>query len=82
MPRFKDANYDQVKMIPISFDRQILPDSFEFTLSRLIDNEPDLSRFQQHYSNDETGCAAYDPAIRKRSIFPTDLIPGTISRRY
>ncbi|HEB96537.1 MAG TPA: DDE transposase [Sedimenticola thiotaurini] len=68
MPRFKDANYGQVKMIPISFDRRILPDSFEFTLSRLIDNEPDLSRFQQHYSNDETGRTACDPAILLKII--------------
>ena len=68
MPRFKDANYDQVKMIPIAFDRQILPDSFEFTLSELIDNELDLSRFHQHYSNDETGCPAYDPAILLKII--------------
>ena len=68
MPRFKDVNYDQVKMIPIAFDRQILPDSFEFTLSELIDNELDLSRFHRHYHNDDTGCPAYDPAILLKII--------------
>jgi len=68
MPRFKDANYDQVKMIPVSFDQQILPDSFEFTLSKLIDNELDLGGFHQHYKNDDTGCPAYDPAILLKII--------------
>ena len=39
MARFKDYNYDQTKMIPISFDRQILPGTFEHSLTYLIENE-------------------------------------------
>lgn len=38
MARFKDYNYDQMKMIPVSFDKQILPGSFEYSLSYLIDH--------------------------------------------
>jgi len=45
MARFKDYNYDQTKMIPISFDRQILPGTFEHSLTYLIENELDLSIF-------------------------------------
>ena len=51
MARYKEYDYDQMKMIPISFDRQILPGSFEYPLSYLIDHELDLSVFDQHYCN-------------------------------
>ena len=63
MARYKDYNYDQSKLIPISFSRQILPGSFEYTLSHLIDHEIDLTPFDAKYRNDETGAPAYDPAI-------------------
>ncbi|PLX62141.1 MAG: transposase, partial [Sedimenticola selenatireducens] len=43
MARYKEYNYDQVKMIPVAFDRQILPGSFEYSLSYLIDHELDLT---------------------------------------
>ncbi|MBY0578810.1 MAG: hypothetical protein K2P57_07165 [Burkholderiales bacterium] len=33
----KDYNYDQSKLIPISYSRQILPGSFEYTLSHPFD---------------------------------------------
>jgi len=63
MARYKDYNYEQGKMIPISFREQILPGTFEHTLSYLIDNELDLSIFDQRYANDDNGRPAYDPAI-------------------
>jgi len=55
-------------MIPISFDKQILPGTFEYTLNYLIDNELDLSVFDDRYSNDDTGRPAYDPAILLKII--------------
>ena len=63
MPRYKDYDYDQMKMIPVSFNRQILPGSFEYSLSYLIDNELDLSALDQHYCNDDNGRPAYDPRL-------------------
>jgi transposase len=63
MGRYKEYSYDQMKMIPVAFDRQILPGSFEYSLSYLIDNELDLSAFDQHYSNDDNGRPAYDPRL-------------------
>lgn len=63
MARYKDYSYDQGKFIPIHFDRQILPGTFEYTLTYLIDDEIDLSVFEGRYRNDETGAPAYDPAI-------------------
>jgi transposase len=63
MARYKDYDYHQAKMIPIAFKDQILPDTFEYTLSYLIDHELDLSIFDDRYRNDETGRPAYDPAL-------------------
>jgi hypothetical protein len=45
MARYKHYDYSQGKFIPISFDKQILPGTFEYTIHYLIDNEIDLSVF-------------------------------------
>ena len=66
MARYEEYDYGQGKFIPIQFDRQILPGTFEHTLHYLIDNELDLSIFDLRYQNDETGATAYDPAIIRR----------------
>jgi transposase len=66
--RYKDYSYEQAKLIPISFQQQILPGTFEYTLSYLIDHEFDLSVFAARYRNDETGAPAYDPAILLKII--------------
>lgn len=63
MARFKEYDYNQSKMIPISFDRQILPGTFEYSLCYLVDHELDLSIFESSYKNDYEGRPAYDPAI-------------------
>ena len=61
--RYKEYSYEQNKLIPLSFSRQILPGTFEHTLNYLIDNEFDLSVFEQRYHNDESGAPAYAPAV-------------------
>ena len=63
MARYKEYSYAQGKFISIHFDNQILPNTFEYTLNYLIDNEIDLSIFEKRYNNDETGAPAYDPSI-------------------
>ena len=63
MARYQDYNYDKMKMIPVSYEKQILPGSFEHSLSWLIDEELDLSVFDQHYCNDDGGRPAYDPRL-------------------
>jgi transposase len=68
MARYKEYDYSQGKFIPIQFDRQILPGTFEYTLHYLVDNEIDLSIFDSRYRNDETGAPAYDPAILLKII--------------
>jgi transposase len=68
MARYREYNYSQGKFIPIFFDKQILPGTFEHTLHYLIDQEIDLSIFEGRYNNDETGAPAYDPAILLKII--------------
>jgi transposase len=68
MARYKDYNYSQGKFLPIFFDKQILPGTFEHTLHYLIDQEIDLSIFEGRYNNDATGAPAYDPAILLKII--------------
>ena len=37
MARYKHYDYAQMKLVPVSFEQQILPGTFEHTLSELID---------------------------------------------
>ncbi|WP_457572118.1 IS1182 family transposase, partial [Desulfovulcanus sp.] len=55
--------------ISIHFSKQILPGTFEYTLSHLIDHELDLSIFNDRFKNDDTGAPAYDPRILLKIIF-------------
>jgi hypothetical protein len=68
MARYKEYDYLQGKFIPIHFDWQILPGTFEYSLHYLIDSEIDLSAFDLRYRNDETGALAYDRAILLKII--------------
>lgn len=63
MPRFIDYDYNQMVMLAISFNRQILPGSFEHSLNYLIDQELDLSIFHHRFNNEDGGRPAYDPAL-------------------
>ena len=68
MARYKAYNYAQMKMVAVSYERQILPGTFEHTLNHLIDHDIDLAPFAARYVNDETGAPAYDPAILLKVI--------------
>lgn len=67
MARYKDYDYHQVKLLPVSYANQILPGTFEFTLNHIVD-EIDLSVFDARYNNDDTGAPAYDPRILLKII--------------
>ena len=81
MPRFKVYNYQQSVMVPVSFDRQILPGTFEYTLNFLVDNRLDLTIFHHKYRNDETGRPAYDPALLLKIVLMAYSRGVTGSRR-
>lgn len=63
MPKFKSYDYNQMVMVPVAFDQQILPGTFEHTISYLVDHELDLTIFHHRFKNDDNGRPAYDPAI-------------------
>ena len=47
MAKYKKYSYRQARFVPIHFDKQIIPGTFEYTLNYLIDNEIDLSLFDK-----------------------------------
>lgn len=68
MARYKEYDYGQGEFIAVCFEKQIVPGTFEYTLSYLVENEIDLSIFDKHYHNDVTGAKAYDPKIMLKII--------------
>jgi len=62
MARFKPI-HQGLKLLPVDFDRQVLPGSFEYALCHLVDHELDLSSFHARYKNDVEGAPAFDPAV-------------------
>jgi hypothetical protein len=63
MPRYKPVNLQQDAFVPLRFDRQILPGTFEYALHPLLEETVDLSAFDAHYANDAVGACAYHPKI-------------------
>lgn len=61
MARYKPV-HQGLKLLPVDFDRQVLPGSFEYALCHLVDKELDLSAFHCRYKNDGNGAPAFDPA--------------------
>ena len=57
MARYKPYSYEQTKLLPVSYDRQILPGTFEHTLSEVIETL-DMDLFESRYCNDATGAPA------------------------
>lgn len=61
MARYKPI-YTGLKLVPVDFDRQVFPGSFEHALCYLVDRELDLSAFHSRYKNDTEGAPAFNPA--------------------
>ncbi|MDR4460953.1 MAG: IS1182 family transposase [Nitrospirales bacterium] len=61
MARYKPI-HKGLKLLPVDFDRQVIPGSFEHALCHLLDHELDLSDLHARYHNDTEGAAAFDPA--------------------
>ncbi len=68
MARYKSYSYAQGKFIPVHFEKQLIPGTFEYSLNHLVDHELDLSIFDERYRNEETGATAYDPRILLKII--------------
>ena len=53
MPRFKDYNYKQSKLLVLNFEDQLQAGTFEYAIHYLIDNKLDLSIFHHHYKKNQ-----------------------------
>jgi transposase len=80
MARYKSYDVKQVTLVPVSFQDQIVPGSFEYALNEIIDEHIDMTPFETRYHNDETGCLAYDPAILLKIVL-FGYYKGIISSR-
>ena len=63
MAKYKHYDYSQMVMLPVSLEDQLMPATLEFAIHMLVETRMDLSRFDEKYSNDDTGRWAYDPKI-------------------
>jgi transposase len=61
MARYKNYDYRQRVLIPVSLEDQLMPGTLEFAIHTLVEKRLDLSIFEGKYRNDETGRPAYDP---------------------
>jgi hypothetical protein len=57
MPRYKPAQRNGM-FIPVVFEEQIQPGTFEFALHHLVDDELDLIALDAKFRNDATGASA------------------------
>jgi transposase len=80
MAKYKPSNEDQMVMLPISLQDQLVPGTLEHTINRLVDENIDLSVFDDRYKNDVTGAAAIHPKILLKVILLA-YAKGLISSR-
>lgn len=62
MARYKHIDTSP-RFLAVDLQRQLLPGTFEHALNHLLDRQMDLSCFDIRYRNDETGAAAFPPAM-------------------
>ena len=63
MAKYKSYTYSQTVLLPVSLEDQLMPGTIEFAIHTLVEERMDVSRFDERYNNDETGCKAYDPKV-------------------
>jgi len=68
MARYKPYKYDQMVMVPISFQNQLEPGTLEYTINELVELHIDLSVFGGRYQNDNTGARAIHPKLLLKVI--------------
>lgn len=68
MARYKPTDYSQGQFISVQFEHQILPGTFEHTLSYLVDNRVDFSFLDERRKNDGSGAPAYDPRVMLKIV--------------
>jgi transposase len=67
MARYKHIDTSP-RFLAVDLQRQLLPGTFEHALNHLLDHALDLTGFDNRFNNDETGAAAYPPAMLLKVI--------------
>lgn len=63
MARYKEYDYNQMRLLSVSLEGQLMPGTLEFAIHELLDSRVEITIFEGDYSNDLTGRKAYDPKI-------------------
>ena len=63
MVKYKAFDPHLSKLLPVRFSEQIVPGTFEYAVSWLVDHRMDLSGFDARYQNDVVGAPAYHPSV-------------------
>ena len=63
MAKYKSYNYSQTVMLPVSLEDQLMTGTIELAIHTLVEERMNISRFDERYRNDETGCKAYNPKV-------------------
>jgi hypothetical protein len=63
MANYKDTEGSRGLFLTVNLENQVLPGTFEWTMSRFIDTRVDFTGFDKRYNNDETGATAIQPQI-------------------
>ena len=66
MARYRDIDMS-ARLLPVSLEAQLVPGSFAHSVYHLV-GELDLSGFDAHYRNDESGAPAHAPAMLLRAV--------------
>jgi transposase len=80
MAKYKPSNENQMIMLPISLQDQLVPGTLEHSINRLVEENINLSVFDERYKNDVTGAAAIHPKILLKVILLA-YAKGMISSR-
>lgn len=68
MARYKPVDYSQGQFIPIAFEHQVLPGTFEYALNYIVDNKLDFKALDAARTNDDSGAPAYDPRVMLKIV--------------
>src|SRR4030042_7012570 len=63
MTRYRNYNYNQLMMVPVSLEEQLVPGTLEYAIHHVVEERLDLSSFDDRYCNDETGRKAIAPKV-------------------
>jgi len=68
MAKYKDYNYSQTLMVPVSLEEQLVPGTLEYAIHHIIEYRFDISSFNRRFSNDKAGRPAFNPKILLKII--------------